>query len=285
MTWEKKRVLVTVKAYPEQSQKHGCVVCTAGITDEGDWIRLYPMPFTTFLGAQKIKKYDWIEAECRRVKEEKLGRKESYRIRDGSVKILDRSLSEGKVRGRAPWEERNRIILPHIVPSLEYLMDEYPEDHTSLGLIKPEQLMEFYTRERLQQPPEPKEFQKSLDNQIIPIVDTIPHIFAYRFRCAGCREGSRHDILCEDWELFESYRTWWESYPHVDLLWEKIHQKFYDYMLKQDLHFFMGMYSQQPTWLIIGLYYPPKDGKIKENKIIPLQHWLQPSLSSNNLAR
>jgi hypothetical protein len=76
------------------------------------------MPFTTFLGAQKIKKYDWIEAECRRVKEEKLGRKESYRIRDGSVKILDRSLSEGKVRGRAPWEERNRIILPHIVPSL-----------------------------------------------------------------------------------------------------------------------------------------------------------------------
>jgi hypothetical protein len=40
MTWEKKRVLVTVTAYPEKSKKYGQVVCTIGLTEEGDWIRL-----------------------------------------------------------------------------------------------------------------------------------------------------------------------------------------------------------------------------------------------------
>jgi hypothetical protein len=275
VTWEKKRVLVTVKAYPEKSKKYGCVFCVAGITDEGDWIRLYPMPFATFLGVRKIKKYDWIEAECKKVTEEKLGRKESYRVRPNSVTIVDRTLSEDKIRGKVLWEERNRLVLPLVSPSLDYLESKYTEDHTSLGLIKPKDLLNFYTREPLAQPPEPKEYQKSLDNQIIPIVDSIPHIFAYQFRCGGCRDGPPHDIMCEDWELFESYRAWWKYYPRVDLLWEKLHKKFYDYMLKQDLYFFMGMHSLQPTWLIIGLYYPPKEIMVKKEKISTLQDWTQ----------
>ena len=274
MTWENKKVLVTVKAYPEKSKKHGTVVCTAGITDAGDWIRLYPMPYSSFLGAQKIQRYDWIEAECERVTDEKLGRKESYRVRDGSVNIIDRSLSLGKIKGKAPWEKRNEIILPKIAPSLEYLQEQYQKDKTSLGLIKPTAVMDFFTRKELQQPPEPKEYQRSLDNQIIPIIDAIPHIFAYKFRCAGCEGGKPHDIMCEDWELFESYRSWWKTYPDVKILWEKLHEKFFDFMIRHDLHFYMGMYSQMPTWLIIGLYYPPKETLIPVKKPVTLGNWM-----------
>ena len=36
MTWEKKRVPVTVKAYPERSRKYGPVVCIMGLTEEGE---------------------------------------------------------------------------------------------------------------------------------------------------------------------------------------------------------------------------------------------------------
>lgn len=275
MKWEKKKVLVTVKAYPEHSTKHGDVVCTAGITEEGDWIRLYPMPYTYFLSADKIQRYDWIEVECTRVTDEKLRRKESYKVRDGSVKITDRSLSQGKVHGRAPWAERSAIVLPKIAPTLEYLQEQFEQDKTSLGLIKPTDIKEFFTREPLRQPPEPKAFQKSLDDQIIPIIDVIPHIFAYQFQCAGCDKGKTHDIMCEDWELFESYRSWWKYYPDVKVLWEKLHEKFFDYMIKNDLHFYMGMYSQMPTWLIIGLYYPPTDTVIPVKKSVPtLDTWI-----------
>jgi hypothetical protein len=274
VTWEKKRVLVTVKAYPEKSKKHGIVVCTAGITDTGDWIRLYPMPYTVFLGANKIHRYDWIEVECEKVTDEKLQRKESYRVRDGSVILADRSLSLGNIKGKTPWERRNELVLPKIAPSLEFLENRYYNDRTSLGLVKPREVIDFFTREELKQPPEPKEYQRSLDNQVIPIIDAIPHIFAYKFRCAGCDEKKFHDIMCEDWELFEAYRSWWKNYQDVKVLWEKIHEKFFDFMIRRDLHFYMGMYSQQPSWLIIGLYYPSKEIPIPAKRPVTLGNWM-----------
>ena len=38
------RVLVTVKAYPKPSGKYEELVCTAGFTESGKWIRIYPLP-------------------------------------------------------------------------------------------------------------------------------------------------------------------------------------------------------------------------------------------------
>jgi hypothetical protein len=258
MTWEKKRVLVTVKAYPEKSKKYGEVVCTIGLTDEGDWIRLYPIPFNVFSGRDGLKKYDWIEVDCKRA-EEKLSRKESYRIRDGSLKITDRSLSLIKVKGRANWVERNKILLSHISPSLEELRDNFDDDRTSIGLIKPAELLEFYKTDELKIYGDTKSFQQSLFGTCIPEIEEIPHLFSYRFRCFGCKEGTEHNIQCEDWELFESYRSWGKKYGDTSLLWEKLHDKYYRLMKDNDLYFFMGMFSQFPTWLIVGLYYPPRN--------------------------
>ena len=39
------RVLVTVKTYPCLSQKYDELVCTAGLREDGSWIRIYPVPF------------------------------------------------------------------------------------------------------------------------------------------------------------------------------------------------------------------------------------------------
>jgi len=81
MQWETKKVLITVKAYPEYSRRHGEIACIAGITDEGDFIRLYPVPFEYFRGRKKIPKYSWIEVQCQKAEKEMLQRKESYKIR------------------------------------------------------------------------------------------------------------------------------------------------------------------------------------------------------------
>lgn len=42
---EIKRVLITVKTYPTISKKYDELVCTAGILEDGTWIRIYPLPF------------------------------------------------------------------------------------------------------------------------------------------------------------------------------------------------------------------------------------------------
>ncbi len=57
MTWKEEEVLVIVKVYPSPSIKYGEVVCTAGITNEGKFIRLYPIPYRDLPDEQQFKKF------------------------------------------------------------------------------------------------------------------------------------------------------------------------------------------------------------------------------------
>ena len=254
MTWEKKKILVTVKAYPERSKTYGTSVCTAGITDKGEWIRLYPISMLSFIGSNKISKYFWIEAECKKNTKEKLKRKESYKVREGSIRIVDTSLSKPRV----DWEGRCEILLPHVDPSLEDLADRFKEDKTSLGLIKPKELIKFYTTEEPELMESTNAFIQALTGEKIPVVNQIPHIFKYKYRCDGCESGHEHNMQCEDWELLESYRRWSKRYKSKDELWEKIYYKFYTKMINEkDLYFFVGTESLYGRWLIIGVFYPP----------------------------
>jgi len=95
LTWEKKFVIIITKAYPEPSSKYGDVACTAGITDEGEWIRLYPIDMRHFIGKQKISKFDKIEVEVKK-DNDKLSRKESHKVRPDSIRIIDKSLTKPK---------------------------------------------------------------------------------------------------------------------------------------------------------------------------------------------
>jgi len=255
LTWEKKRITIVTKAYPEPSTKHGDVACTAGITDEGDWIRLYPIDMRHFIGKNKISKFDIIEAEVRRDRD-KLGRKESHKVRPDSIRIIDRSLTEPK----RDWPKRNDIVLSKLDESIRSLEEAYKKDKTSIGLIRPTELLDFIKTKNLKIHEQNSwAFTINLDGKLIPKVTKMEHIFKYRFKCQGCGEGE-HIMQCEDWELFESYRKWGERYGDPEILWEKLRDRFYTKMLeKRDLHFIMGMYSQYPTWFIIGIYYPPKE--------------------------
>lgn len=257
MTWQKIRITVVTKAYPEPSTRHGTVACTAGITDEGEWIRLYPIDMRHFIGADKISKFDIIEVECK-PDSDKLSRKESHKVRPESIKIVDESLTQPK----ADWKKRNQIVLPMISKSIEQLQESFEEDKTSLGLIKPRELLDFIKTENLKiYEQDSWSFTVNLDGVRIPNVSKMQHIFKYQFKCPGCN-GSEHVMQCEDWELFESYRKWGELYGNTDLLWAKLRERYFTWMIeKRDLYFVMGTHSQYPTWFIIGIYYPPKNNQ------------------------
>jgi len=63
---EKQRVLITVKTYPTLSRKYGETVCTAGLREDGSWVRMYPVPFRRLNEAEQYKKFDWVECRLRR---------------------------------------------------------------------------------------------------------------------------------------------------------------------------------------------------------------------------
>jgi len=260
LSWEKKRILLAVKAYPERSKSHGDVACTAGVTSDGDWIRLYPIEFDRFRGFRKLKRYSIIECECKKATGEKLDRKESYKVKTETIKIVDTSLAD-----QADWDGRWKWIRPLLVNSIDELNASYDDNHTSLGIIRPKEILKFLSTQEIKTDLwSSQEFQMTIEGQRVPIVTKIPHQFRYRFTCNECIEGKYHEIQCEDWELLESYRSWGEHYPNEEELWNKLYQKYHDFMVDRDIHFYLGLHSQYPSWLIIGLFYPPTPPRTKQ---------------------
>ena len=61
MEWSKHRVLIVVRTYPVPAQKGIEVSCTAAITADGNWMRLFPVPYRFLEEDRRFKKYQWID--------------------------------------------------------------------------------------------------------------------------------------------------------------------------------------------------------------------------------
>ena len=256
--WEKKEILILVKAYPERSIKYGSAICMAGLTEDQEWIRIYPIDYNYFIKKLKFKKFTWIEAEVQKARE-KLMRKESYKVKRETIKKVSDSLADvigNKEEKEKIWEERKKLVIPMLSNSIAELRESWKVDKTSLGLIKPK-LSDFLFRKPIEEIKieHEKTLQQTLNGDKIFVPDKIEHKISYKFNCDDPKCNG-HDMTCEGWELFESVRRW--NYPPREKE-EKIKYKYYTYMKeKRELYFYMGMISKFPQWVIIGLFYPPK---------------------------
>src|SRR3990172_5580350 len=96
------KVLITVKTYPLPSNKYQELVCTAGVLEDGRWIRIYPIPFRSLPSETKFEKYEWIEADLVRNKSD--FRPQSYIPKSDASHI--RILS--KIGTDNNWAERKK---------------------------------------------------------------------------------------------------------------------------------------------------------------------------------
>jgi hypothetical protein len=128
---EKKEVLIVVRTYPTPAKKGVEVSCTAGITREGKWIRLFPVPYRFLEDDQHFHKYQWIEASVHKATSDT--RPESDKIVGESVKVLSAPLPTAD-----SWRARKEILLPlqsHCLCCLkrERDLNGFP----TLGLFRP----------------------------------------------------------------------------------------------------------------------------------------------------
>jgi len=261
--WKTKRIVVLVKTYPNLSKTYDETVCVAGIDlDSKEWIRLFPIRFRKLPEHKKFKKWQVIEALVQKTND-KFSRRESYRVKDDSIKIIKEAPVRGSPKQKAEWWKfRNSILLPHLNKSIEELEELYQKNKISLGLIKPKELLDFYRA--------PMESCREWERALIEGTQTllfggsyktplekIPYKFSFKFMCND-EKCTGHDIMCEDWELLESWRSWQKTYKTDDLLWQKFKEKYFDWMKKRDFYFIVGTESRFNNFLVIGLYYPPK---------------------------
>ena len=87
MQFQTKKILVTVKAYPNPSSKYVETVCCAGIDlSANQWIRLYPIPYRLLEDEKQFKKYSTIEVACFKATDDR--RPESYKVNADSIKVF-----------------------------------------------------------------------------------------------------------------------------------------------------------------------------------------------------
>jgi len=103
MSSEKKKILIVVKTYPTPSTRYREIVCTAGVDEDGNWIRLYPIDYRFIDYSQWYKKYQWIEVEVQ--KHPRDPRPESYRP-IGNIKII----TSKPIPTTNNWAERKRYV-------------------------------------------------------------------------------------------------------------------------------------------------------------------------------
>ena len=137
----KTKVLITVKTYPSISKKYKETVCTAGIKENGEWIRIYPVPFRQLPYAQQYPKYQWIEMNL--VRNTSDFRPESYKPQNIDAEdLVDFGV---QLDTKNKWAKRKEIVLKNICTDLTKLIEEAKKEgkYTSLAVFKPRCIKDF----------------------------------------------------------------------------------------------------------------------------------------------
>ena len=255
MPLQTKKILVTVKAYPNPSNKYGETVCCAGVDiTTHEWVRLYPIPFRDLDDERKFKKYSIITVNCSKPQDDK--RPESYRVDIDSIKILDQWDTTDK------WERRKSVVFKLPVKSMCQVLKDADEKDFSLALVKPVDIGFEWKKVSLSDPTAKEQCyaQLSFFNKQKQAIEEIPYDFYYLFHCAGVADCPRHKLSIIDWEIGQAYRDWRRRYLTTDCLLDKIKERWLDRMcLRTDIHFFVGNLKRfRTTFMVLGTFYPPK---------------------------
>ncbi len=256
MSLETKTILITVKAYPNPSNKYGETVCCAGIDiDTLKWIRLYPVTYRDLDESKRFKKYNVITVNCGKANESRI---ESCKIDCDSIQIIDHYDTKSKWK----WDKRKKIVLPTVKSSLCQIIRDI-EKNESLGVFQPCDIDFHWEEATLKNEGKRQKcyLQLSFFDRKKKEVEQIPFNFYYTFKCKNEQSCPGHKLLIIDWELGQAYRDWRYRYGKGDLLLEKIKERWLARICSErnDVYFFVGnMKRFHDHFMVLGIFYPPK---------------------------
>lgn len=265
------RVLITVKTYPIPSAKYEELVCTAGVTAQRDFVRLYPINFRELPFDRQYRKYQWIEIEATK-HSTRDSRKESYRPDCDTLRTGQHIPTK-----RGDWSERAKYVLTNESRSMEDLWDQQARDRTSLGIFRPKKVHDL-----LVTPDDPQwkpAFRSALrqaklfDTRRVTLQPPrkVPFKFRYLFECDDERCSGRHRMMIEDWELGRLFWRLVDNGESPKAAAAKVRDKFLLDLCgpAKETYFYVGTILAHPTrWVIIGLFHPKK-GTLKHPQQAP----------------
>ena len=247
-------IMITVKTYPELSNKYRETSCVAGIRlDEGAprHVRLFPVPFRLLREEDQFPKYSIIEVDV-----------EPHGMRDSRPESLRPDLDTLKIVGKVPsdgdWKQRYKYVEPLVAPSLCAIKRDQEQRGTSLGIFRPAEVrFRLTAAEPWTASKAALADQLDLFEQDLAPLEWVPLDFRYSFRCKddGC---PTHDMALKDWEAGASYRKFLRTYGERAVQ-QKLRERWYNSFFTPDraVPFFVGNIAAHPrTFMLLGLFRP-----------------------------
>ena len=266
------KVLITVKTYPSLSLKYEETVCTAGLLQDGSWIRIYPIAFRVKDYEEKYRKYHWIEIDLEKNKND--CRPESYRpySSDSKIKIV------GNLDTTNNWQARKDIVLQDVDYDLSKLIGQAKNKgkKKSLATFKPSEIVDFiaepsdskdYMQKKEQIIAKRKQISLLKEREDLNLVEKLPFDFKYIFKDSKGKESKMKII---DWELGALFWRQFKKYGDDEKKAKDDVIKKYlsDFVKTKDLYFFLGTtqlhhFNSKNPFLILGTFTPKIDRQLK----------------------
>ena len=255
MGFQRIKILILCKTYPSPSAKHVETSCVAGMTTEGRLLRLYPVPFRLMNDRSQFKKWQWIEADIEKSRDDH--RPESHRIRADTIACLGDPIPTTDL-----WAAR-RAQLALIPPfeSFTALEQARVANGVTLGLVPAGQVLSLEIRAARHSEWTEEERQKLIQQQVqgdlfadreaaaLQKLRKIPFDFHYRFRSPTEPVGHENRLKVVDWEAGALF--WNVKRRHGDDWQPAFRDKFGRVLPESDLKFLLGT-------IHVSVIYPPK---------------------------
>jgi hypothetical protein len=269
---DRQRILITVKTYPTLSQKYGETVCTAGVREDGSWVRIYPVPFRRLGEAEQYRKFDWVE--CRLLPNPGDVRPETFRPADA------RELTRvGHLDTAGSWRERRRLLLQtaRVYDKLDEIIAGAKANRISLAVFRPSRVLDLIVEDDDREwdisklaafrdaSRQHELFSDDSWRETFKLVPKLPYKFSYKFEDVNGRQSVLRIL---DWEIGALY---WNCLRRANgderEALNKVREKYFDDFLRRDLHFFLGTTLQwhhvaPNPWVVIGVLPIPHENQI-----------------------
>jgi len=256
MEFQTKKILITVKTYPNPSRTYNETVCVAGILldDPPSWIRLYPIPFRNLNEDQRFKKFDVIEAKVKKNTQD--SRPESHKVIAESINITRSIGTENN------WQERKDMILPLRDESMCCIQSQRDENRKSLGLFKPREITDFLIEEL-----ENRDWTEAERNCLSQLdffsaeqtrLEKIPYKFKIQYYCTNPKCNGHNQGLI-DWETAQLFRKLKNKYKNEAEVKDKLKDKYLNEVFSQDKDFYLivgNQFDSPKSFLILSVFWP-----------------------------
>jgi hypothetical protein len=149
--------------------------------------------------------------------------------------------------------------MPH--NTVNELKAKYDSDRASIGIVRPTKILDLEIRAA---DPEWKSDWQNLFSQLRLFgppqkpLRKLPYSFHYVFECEDSEKP--HTAMCEDWELGTLFLKEADRLGSDEKAAESVRNKFLGELCREDkdTRFFMGTRFPYNTWLVVGVFWPPR---------------------------